>query len=95
MEAGVTAAPVLDLDKSGIQADGLTDLQIRLNLVDGAEGLEAAIAAAVQGVLPEAQQASYGALTNAEITDKDLDVAFMGGYMAEFSVCLLYTSRGV
>ena len=95
VEAGVTAAPVLDLDKSGIQADGLTDLQIRLNLVDGAEGLEAAIAAAVQGVLPEAQQASYGALTNAEITDKDLDVAFMGGYMAEFSVCLLYTSRGV
>lgn len=86
VEAGETAAPVLDLDKSGIQADGLTDLQIRLNLVDGAEGLEAAIAAAVQGVLPEAQQASYGALTNAEITDKDLDVAFMGGYMAEFSV---------
>ena len=77
---------MISLDKSGIQADGLTDLQIRLNLVDESEGLEQAIAAAVQGALPGAEQKSYAALTNAVIVQKNFDSAFSGGYIAEFSV---------
>ena len=77
---------MINLDKSGIQEDGLTDLQIRLNLVDEAEGLEQAIAEAVKAALPGAEQQSYGALTNALIVKKNFDASFSGGYIAEFSV---------
>ena len=78
--------PMLDMDKSGIEADGLTDLQIRLRLVDESEGLEQAIADAVKAQLPDAQQASYGELTSAKIVQKKFDSAFTGGYIAEFNV---------
>ena len=40
------AASMLNLDKSGISADGLTDLQVRLKLVDETEGMEDAVKAA-------------------------------------------------
>ena len=81
-----TTAGLLNLDKSNIKADGLTDLQIRLNLVDESEGLEAAIDTAVQSVLPEAQKIRYGQLDNATLVRRDIDPDFAGGYVAEFSV---------
>ena len=77
---------MINPDKSGIKADGLTDLQIRLNLVDEAEGLEQAIAEAVRSALPGAEQKSYATLTNAVIVRNNFDSAFSGGYIAEFSV---------
>ena len=76
--------PMLNLDKSGVKADGLTDLQIRLNLVDESEGLEEAIAAAVAAQFPGATQLTYGPLTNSAIVEKGLDVEYAGGYIAEF-----------
>ena len=78
--------PMLDMDKSGVKDDGLTDLQIRLNLVDESEGLEEAIAAAVAELYPNAEQLSYGALTNSTIVNKGLDGEYAGGYIAEFEV---------
>ena len=78
--------PMLNLDKSGVKADGLTDLQIRLNLVDESEGLEQAIADAVAAQFPGATQLSYGALTNSAIVEKGLDVEYAGGYIAEFEI---------
>ncbi len=80
------AEPMLNLDKSGVKDDGLTDLQIRLNLVDESEGLEEAIAAAVAELYPNAEQLSYGALTNSTIVNKGLDGEYAGGYIAEFEV---------
>ena len=87
--------PMLNLDKSGIKADGLTDLQIRLNLVDESEGLEQAIAAAVTAQFPGATQLSYGALTNSTIVDKGLDVEYAGGYIAEFEIGEEFDSAAV
>ena len=78
--------PMLNLDKSSVKADGLTDLQIRLNLVDESEGLEQAIADAVAAQFPGATQLSYGALTNSAIVEKGLDVEYSGGYIAEFEI---------
>ena len=78
--------PMLNLDKSGVKADGLTDLQIRLNLVDESEGLEQAIAAAVAAQFPGATQLTYGPLTNSAIVEKGLDVEYAGGYIAEFEI---------
>ncbi len=83
-EAAQAAEGMLDLDKSGIADDGLTDLQIRLSLVDESEGLEEALTDAVRGVLPEAERLNYGALTNSMLVEKDFDSAFAGGYAAEF-----------
>ena len=78
--------PMLNLDKSGVKADGLTDLQIRLNLVDESEGLEQAIASAVAAQFPGATQLTYGPLTNSAIVEKGLDVEYAGGYIAEFEI---------
>ncbi len=78
--------PMLNMDKSGVTADGLTDLQIRLNLVDESEGLEDAIAAAVAELFPNAKQTSYGPLTNSKIVAENLDAEYAGGYIAEFEI---------
>ncbi|MBR6766857.1 MAG: protein translocase subunit SecF [Clostridia bacterium] len=75
------AASLLDTDKSGIEADGMTDLQIRLRLVDEAEGMEACIAKAAGGT-----QLGYRTLTNVEITSMGYDVSYAGGYIAEFDM---------
>ena len=82
-ETAETAA-LLDTDKSGIEDDGLTDLQLRLSLVDESEGLEEAVAAAVAGVRSEAEQVSYGPLTNSMIVEKDFETDFAGGYVSAF-----------
>lgn len=85
-EAGFdTDEAMLDMDKSGIEDDGMTDLQIRLSLVDESEGLEQAVQTAVAGVLADAQQTFYGSLTNSKIVEKSFDGdAFAGGYISEF-----------
>ena len=87
--------PMLNLDKSSVKADGLTDLQIRLNLVDESEGLEQAIADAVAAQFPGATQLSYGPLTNSTIVEKGLDVEYSGGYIAEFEIGEEFDSAAV
>lgn len=72
---------LLSLDKSGIEKDGMTDLQIRLKLVDEAEGMEACIAEAVSG-----EKLGYRTLTNLEITDMGYAASYAGGYIAEFDM---------
>ena len=75
---------LLNMDKSGIEDDGLTDLQLRLKLVDETEGLEEAIEAAVKAQLPNAQKQDYQFLTNSLIVNKGYTSSFAGGYVAEF-----------
>lgn len=87
--------PMLNMDKSGVTADGLTDLQIRLNLVDESEGLEDAIAAAVKELYPNAAQTGYGMLTNSKIVEENLDAAYAGGYVAEFEIGEEFDSAAV
>lgn len=72
---------LLNLDKSGIEKDGMTDLQIRLKLVDEAEGMEACIAETVSG-----EKLGYRTLTNLEITDMGYAASYAGGYIAEFDM---------
>ena len=81
---------ILDLDKSGINKDGMTDLQIRLKLVDEAEGMEACIAKAVGGT-----QLGYRTLTNLEITNMGYDVSYAGGYVAEFDMGVEFDKEAV
>ena len=75
---------LLDLDKSSIQPDGMTDLQIRLSLVDETEGLEQAATDAVLAALPEAEKLSYGPVSAESIVDNGWDTAFTGGYLLKF-----------
>ena len=79
-------ASLLNLDKSGIEKDGMTDLQIRLKLVDETEGMEDAITEAVKSVLPNAEKIDYVPVTNSIIVNKGVDSEYAGGYMAEFHV---------
>lgn len=79
-------ASLLNLDKSGIEKDGMTDLQIRLKLVDETEGMEDAITEAVKSVLPNAEKIDYVPVTNSIIVNKGVDGEYAGGYMAEFHV---------
>ncbi len=81
-----TTELLLDMDKSGIGQDGMTDLEIRLNLVDESEGLEDAIVQAVAGVLPEASEAEYRELTKSVIVNYSIDSDYSGGYMVDFTV---------
>jgi len=84
-EPAEATGTLLNTDKSGIEADGLTDLQIRLMLVDESEGLDAAVTAGVQNASADAQLVSYGPLTNSRIVDMGFGSEFAGGYIAEFS----------
>ena len=86
---------LLDMDKSGIEADGMTDLQIRLKLVDETEGLEQAVTDAVKAVLPAAAETDYCELTKSVIVDHSLDTTYSGGYMAEFTVGEDYDEQAV
>ena len=81
-----TTEMLLDPDKSGIEQDGMTDLEIRLNLVDESEGLEDAIVQAVASVLPEATEAEYRELTKSVIVNYSIDTDYSGGYMVDFTV---------
>ena len=90
-----SAELLIDLDKSGIEADGLTDLQIRLNLVDETEGLETALEDAVKATLTSAEKTGYRNITAAEIAVKDYDGVFAGGIVAEFEVGAAFDAAAV
>ena len=82
-EEGETTETMLDLDKSGIEKDGLTDLQIRLNLVDESKGLGDALATAVHAQFADAEIISFGELTNSMIVEMGLEEMQSGSHIAE------------
>ena len=77
---------LLNTDKSGIVADGLTDLQIRLKLADATAGMEDAVVKAVQGVVSGAKETSYRTATNLEIGNLGYDLDYAGGHIVEFDM---------
>ncbi len=83
-EAAEEFKPMLNMDKSGIKADGLTDLQIRLKLVDATVGMEETIANAVKSVVSGAEQTGYRTATNLEVSDLGYDLSYAGGNIIEF-----------
>ena len=80
------AATMLNLDKSGIQPDGLTDLQIRLKLVDATVGMEDTIVNAVKSVVSGAEETSYRTATNLEVSELGYDLTYAGGNIVEFKL---------
>lgn len=91
--AEATAEPVeevadgiLDTDKSGIQSDGLTDLQIRLDLVDETSELDKNIADGLKHNYPDAELVSFESVTNIMANENDYDSVYAGGYVAEFDM---------
>ena len=85
-EEAAPAASLLNLDKSGINADGLTDLQIRLKLADATEGMEDAVVAAVQSVVSGASETGYRVATNLEISNLGYELTYAGGNIIEFNM---------
>ncbi len=88
-EEAVGEAPVaslLNLDKSGIAADGLTDLQIRLKLADATAGMEDVVKAAVTGAVSAAKETSYRNATNLEISNLGYELTYAGGNIIEFDM---------
>ena len=89
------AASMLNLDKSGIAADGLTDLQLRLKLVDATVGMEDTVVNAVKGVVSGAEETSYRTATNLEISDLGYDLSYAGGNIFEFKMGADYDKDAV
>ncbi|MBR1559405.1 MAG: protein translocase subunit SecF [Clostridia bacterium] len=87
--------PMLNLDKSGIAADGLTDLQIRLKLADATAGMEETIVNAVKGVVSGAEETSYRNATNLEISNLGYDLTYAGGNIVEFKMGADYDKAAV
>lgn len=85
-EAVEPVASLLNLDKSGIEADDKTDLQIRLKLADATEGMEDVVKNAVTGVASGASETSYRVATNREISDLGYELTFAGGNIIEFDM---------
>ena len=77
---------MLDRDKSGIKADGLTDLQIRLKLADATAGMEDVVKNAVVGVVSGASETSYRTATNMEISNLGYELTYAGGNILEFDM---------
>ena len=94
-EPAEPAARLLDADKSGIPADGLTDLQIRLRLADATEGMEQTVADAVKGVVAGAAETSYRNATNLEISNLGYDLSYAGGNIIEFEMGADYDKAAV
>ena len=94
-EAEEEFKPMLNMDKSGIQADGLTDLQIRLKLVDATVGMEETIANAVKSVVSGAEQTGYRTATNLEVSDLGYDLSYAGGNIIEFKMGADYDKAAV
>ena len=85
-DAAEEAPRLLNADKSGIKADGLTDLQIRLKLADATAGMEDVIKAAVTGVVSGASETSYRTATNMEISNLGYELTYAGGHIVEFDM---------
>ena len=79
-------ASILSADKSGVKEDGLTDLQIRLALVDEAANMEACAVEAVQALNAEAALTNYAQLTYLAVNENGYDPEFTGGYALEFDM---------
>ncbi|MBQ9951528.1 MAG: protein translocase subunit SecF [Clostridia bacterium] len=77
---------ILSMDKSGVKEDGLTDLQIRLRLVDEAANMEACAVDAVQTLNESAALVSYAQLSSMIVNENGYDAAFAGGYALEFDM---------
>ena len=84
--AEAPAATLLNTDKSGIQADGLTDLQIRLKLADATAGMEDVLVSAVTGAVSGAKETSYRNATNMEISNLGYELTYAGGNIVEFDM---------
>ncbi len=87
--------PMLNLDKSGIANDGLTDLQLRLKLVDATVGMEDTVVNAVKSVVSGAEETSYRTATNLEISDLGYDLSYAGGNIFEFKMGADYDKAAV
>ncbi len=85
-EAAEETASILSADKSGVKEDGLTDLQIRLALVDEAANMEACAVEAVQTLNAEAALTNYAQLTYLAVNENGYDPEFTGGYALEFDM---------
>lgn len=96
-EPAATEAPLglLNTDKSGIAQDSLTDLQIRLDLVDETAGLEDQLANSVKAAFPEAKQTGYHTVTSILANDKGYDQAFVGGFVAEYEIGADFDTEGL
>ena len=96
-EPAATEAPLglLNPDKSGIAQDSLTDLQIRLDLVDETAGLEDQLASSVKAAFPEAKQTGYHTVTSILANDKGYDQAFVGGSVAEYEIGADFDTEGL
>ncbi|MGN0802492.1 MAG: hypothetical protein ACI4MF_07865, partial [Candidatus Faecivicinus sp.] len=85
-EAPAETTSLLSSDKSGVKADGLTDLQLRLRLVDEAANMENCAVEAVQGMNSAAALTNYAQLTYLAVTNNGYDPDFTGGYVLEFDM---------
>ena len=85
-ESTEESASILSADKSGVKEDGLTDLQIRLALVDEAANMEACAVEAVQALNAEAALTNYAQLTYLAVNENGYDPEFTGGYALEFDM---------
>ena len=85
-EPAVETASILSMDKSGVKADGLTDLQIRLNLVDEAANMEGCAVEAVQSVASGAALTKYEQLTYLAVTNNGYDPDYTGGHIIEMDM---------
>ena len=96
-EPAATEAPLglLNTDKSGIAQDNLTDLQIRLDLVDETAGLEDQLANTVKAAFPEAKQTGYHTVTSILANDKGYDQVFVGGFVAEYEIGADFDTEGL
>ena len=81
-----TFKPMLNMDKSGITNDGLTDLQIRLKLADATAGMEDTVKNAVTSVVSGANETSYRTATNLEISNLGYELTYAGGNIIEFDM---------
>ena len=85
---------ILVLDKSGVVEDGLTDLQIRLRVVDAAKDMENCVAAAVQALNADAALSDYAQLTYMTVTENGYDPDFTGGYVLQFDMGAEFDAAG-
>ena len=94
-EAVTPTLGLLNLDKSGIVHDGLTDLQIRLKLADATEGMEDVVKNAVTGVVSNANETGYRTATNMEISNLGYSLSYAGGNIIEFDMAGTFDKAAV
>lgn len=81
-----SSAHILNMDKSGVVRDGLTDLQIRLRLIDTASEMTSCISETVQNTVSGSSFIESSQLTYQAITQNGYDPDFTGGYILDFDM---------